>query len=115
MVPTINFLTMMVESNNNSSLITYCHIQNQLHYEAMKEIIKPNMVIRLPNLLKPTLECERCILRKQALTHFPNDPMIWFIPTYVAPSEYNPMVMLNILFWLNLIFLIGKLLWIMNI
>jgi hypothetical protein len=71
----INFLTMMVESNNNSSLITYCHRRNQLHYEAMKEIIKPNMVIRLPNLLKPTTQCERCILRKQALTHFPNDPI----------------------------------------
>lgn len=41
----------------------------------MKEIIKSNMVIRLLNLLKPTTQCERCILRKQALTHFPNDPI----------------------------------------
>jgi hypothetical protein len=66
---------MMVESNNNSSLITCHHRLSQLHYEAMKEIIKSNMVIRLPNLLKPTTQCERCILRKQALTHFPNDPI----------------------------------------
>jgi len=71
----INILTLMVESNNNSSLITYYHRLNQLHYEAMKEIIKPNMVIRLPNLLKPSTQCERCILRKQALTHFLNDPI----------------------------------------
>jgi hypothetical protein len=71
MVPTINFLTMMVESNNNSSLITYCHRLNQLHYEVMKEIIKPNMVIRLLNLLKPTTQCERCILKKTSPYTFP--------------------------------------------
>lgn len=69
----IHFLTMMVAYNNNSSLITWHHRLSQLHYEAMKEMTKSNMVIRLPNLLKPTTQCERCILRKQALSHFPND------------------------------------------
>jgi hypothetical protein len=114
----INFLTMMVEFNNDSSLIRCHHRVSQLHYEAMKEIIKSNMVIRLPNLLKPTTQCERCILRKQALTHFPNNSISKskeILDLVHTNCEYNPTVMLNILLWLNLIFLIGKLLWIMNI
>jgi hypothetical protein len=63
---------MVTTCNNNSSSITWHHKLGHLHYEAIKEFIKSNMVIGLPNVLGPTPQCERCILRRQTFTRFCN-------------------------------------------
>jgi hypothetical protein len=54
----VNCLAMVTTCNNNSSSITWHHKLGHLHYEAIKEFIKSNMVIALPNVLQPTPQCE---------------------------------------------------------
>jgi hypothetical protein len=63
----------MATSNNNSFLVMWHHRLGHLHYEVIKEIINSNMVIGLPNAIKWTPQCARCILVKQNLACFPNN------------------------------------------
>lgn len=71
----VNCLTMVTTCNNNSSSVTWHHKLGHLHYEAIKEFIKSNMVIGSLNVLQPIPQCEGCILGKQTFTCFPNYPI----------------------------------------
>jgi hypothetical protein len=64
---------MVAISNNNSFLVMWHHRLGHLHYEVIKEMINSNMVIGLPNAIKPTPQCVKCILGKTNLAWFPNN------------------------------------------
>jgi hypothetical protein len=50
-----NCSTLVAIFNNNTFLVMWPHRLGHLHYKAIKEMIKSNMVIGLPNVIKPTL------------------------------------------------------------
>lgn len=64
---------MVAISNNNSFLVMWHHRLGHLHYEVIKEMINSNMVIGLPNAIKPTPQCVKCVLGKKNLACFPNN------------------------------------------